>query len=320
MPLRDARQAMREADAIFQSTPLPAVRLRQLRERVVGKLGGQRRRWVLAVAVAGCVATVAAVLLLRPTVSEVEDIQLAAGQRFELSLPRGVAALAAEPTLIHRDHGTLTLMSGKVLFEVERRRAGEVPVRIEVSHGAIEVLGTRFTVAQQVAKGSVTLHEGSIRFAWREGRAQLIEPGHTLEWPARPAYPPIESPREPPVELAPAPATPAPKTTTPRAVTVRKEPRVIQETDAEWLLDEVETLRSRREYIEAVRLLDKGIAGLVTPATRERFSFELGSLLTWQLNDARRACKHWRTHLAVNSSGRYSQQIQRAMEKAQCAR
>jgi transmembrane sensor len=98
-----------------------------------------------------------------------------------------------------------------------------------------------------------------------------------------------------------------------------KEPAVIHETDAQWLLDEVDVLRSRGEYAEAVRLLDKGLAGIVSPATRERFSYELGSILTYQLHDASTACKQWAKHSAAFPDGRYARGVEAAREQLRCA-
>jgi transmembrane sensor len=101
---------------------------------------------------------------------------------------------------------------------------------------------------------------------------------------------------------------------------MHKEPAVIHETDAAWLLDEVAVLRSRGEYAEAVRLLDKGLSGIVLPATRERFSYELGSILTYQLHDADAACRQWAKHEAAFPNGRYARELKSAKEHLKCAR
>ena len=98
----------------------------------------------------------------------------------------------------------------------------------------------------------------------------------------------------------------------------KKEPAVIHETDAQWLLEEVDVLRSRGEYPEAVRLLDKGLGGLVSAATRERFSFELGSILSYQVGDRTRACAHWEKHRAQFRGGRYAREVDAAREKVKC--
>jgi transmembrane sensor len=76
-------------------------------------------------------------------------------------------------------------------------------------------------------------------------------------------------------------------------------------------------LRSRREYEAAARQLRQALR-TQPPATRERLSFELGSLLTYQLRDARRACAHWAWHRGQYAPGRYQAEVQRAMASLQC--
>ncbi len=302
-----ARDALRDADRAFQETLLPAESLARLRRRVLA--GPSRAPW-LVVAAAAAAAVIAAVVLWPQ--ARVEDVSLVRAERyghgrFEIS--------ANAASLLHRDGDELTLMRGDVEVNVQKRRSERV--RLRVSHGFIEVVGTRFTLRQREDGGDVTLHEGVIHFVGA-GDTHVMSPGETYAWPpvalvAPPREPPLEPAREP----EPAPEPPA-STAKPRLKSLRREPAVIREIDAAWLLAEVDTARSRGEYAEAVRLLDKGLAGIVSGSTKERFSFELGSILTWQLADAR-ACKHWQKHAAAFPNGRYAQQIVRAMEKANCA-
>ncbi len=89
-----------------------------------------------------------------------------------------------------------------------------------VSHGAIEILGTPFTVVQEDERGSVTLHEGEILFHDAGG------------------------------------------------------------------------------------------------GTRERFSYELGSILTYQLGDRASACRHWQEHARRYPDGRYQTEVLQAAAHA----
>jgi len=311
MTTRDPREPLREADAAFQTTPLPPQVLARLRRRVFDAPPAPRARWLLAASAVAVIAAVAAWLFFPATT--VEDVRLAAGERYRTP---SVEVLAIQPSRLRRDHAILTIHAGELLVTVAKRTAGEDAVRLQVSHGWIEILGTRFTVEQRADGGRVTLHEGSIRFIAPETE-RTLKPGQVLEWPlARTA----EAQTDPPVPAAvPEPVPPAPpKTKRPAAKSPRVEPAVIRETDARWLLEEVELLRSRGEYVEAVRLLDKGLDGLVSPATRERFSFELGSILTYQQSNATRACAHWTSHRRTFPAGRYEREIRSAMETAQC--
>lgn len=307
-----AREALREADQAFQQTPLPPAALARLRRRV---FDGPSRAPRLVLAAAALVLVAGAALVLWPRGTDVEDVRLGATQRFAHARFEIVASTDA---VIHRDHDALTLLSGDVEVSVAKHPE---PVRLRVSHGDIVVVGTKFTLRQRAQGGDVTLHEGAIHFVSAEG-THVVAVGETFAWPPPPA-PPAEAalPRPEPVpqpEPAPQPAPePRPLLKRSRPSAARAEPAVIRETDAAWLLSEVETCRSRGEYAEAVRLLDKGLAGLVSPATRERFSFELGSILTWQLSDAR-ACAHWASHLGAFPAGRYAREVERAMERAKC--
>ena len=304
-----ARDALREADRAFQETPLPPAELAALRRRV---LAGPSRTPRLVFAVAAAVfVLVAGGLLLWPRGSAVEDVRLVAGQRYTHARFELVAAADAA---IHREHDALTLVSGDVEVSVAKHPE---PVRIHVSHGDVVVVGTKFTLRQRAQGGDVTLHEGAIHFVSTEG-THVVAVGETFVWPPAPpsgAAPPHPEPVPEP-EPAPTPA-PRPLLKKSRPSAARAEPAVIRETDAAWLLSEVDTCRSRGEYAEAVRLLDKGLAGIVSPATRERFSFELGSMLTWQLSDAR-ACAHWASHRLAFPEGRYAREVERAMERAKC--
>lgn len=297
-----AREALREADAAFQQTALPAEVLARMRRRTLA----ERRSgaWLLLVPVAAALLA----FVLWPRV-EVEDVQLAPAQGYA----HGRFSITAQsPTLLHRDHDQLTVKSGDLEVSVAKHAE---PVRIAVSHGAIEVVGTRFTIHQGESSGSVTLHEGVIRFIAADATTTTLAPGETLEWPPAPRA----ARAEPEPEAAPVEPQPQPKAQPkPQPKVTRREPTVIHETDAAWLLEEVDTARSRGEYAEAVRLLDKGLAGIVSAATRERFSFELGSMLTWQLTDPR-ACGHWRAHQAAFPNGRYAREVERAIVRAKCA-
>ncbi len=314
MSPRDPRQPLREADAAFQSTALPPQVLARLRRRIFEKAPSSRLPWLVA-------ATAAAVLLAIAFVTlrargGAEDVRLASGEHYVV----GAAELVAvTPSLLHRDGDQLAIRAGEVQVTVEPRRAGQQPVRIAVSHGTLEVVGTRFTIRQRVDGGTVEVHDGVVRFL-SDRVTREVAAGESLEWPvklaaASPTLVPEATVAEPPAEPTSVPPNPAKKQ---RPRPTRAEPAVIRETDAAWLLEEVDLLRSRREYGEAVRLLDKGLAGIVSARTRERFSFELGSILTYQQGDSTRACRQWKAHEAAFPGGRYAAEVQSAMEKAGC--
>jgi transmembrane sensor len=83
------------------------------------------------------------------------------------------------------------------------------------------------------------------------------------------------------------------------------------------ILRELEVLRGRREFEQAARHLEAAMRKQPA-ATRERLSFELGSLLTYQLKDAQRACAHWARHERQFRRGRYAEAVQRARGTLSC--
>lgn len=71
---------------------------------------------------------------------------------------------------------------GAAMFDITTVLPGEAPTRIAVSHGTIEVLGTRFTIEQTAHGGHVDLFEGRIRFIALDGSSTEIAPGQRYTW------------------------------------------------------------------------------------------------------------------------------------------
>jgi transmembrane sensor len=329
----DLREGLKRAAAeLDAASPRPAMDAR-LRARL-GARPVRAWRWIAV----GAAVPLLALLLLRPWQHE----HTIGG--FAIVNPTQDLAAYADHAVVHVTNGSVTLADrreGLQLFigtpvtlekqapgarivlgtaevAVDKRTHGAAPLRILVSHGAIEVLGTKFLVVQEDGHGRVTLHEGSIRFVALDGRVRMVKPGETLEWPlpaeaavaATPAPAPAPEPAPVPVVTAPAPkhrvATPA--------------PAPIHYVDADDLLRQVDTLRSRGEFAEAVRYLTHGLTRELKPSTRERFSFELGIILTDQMHDSVKACAHWKKHAAAYGEGRYGLEVERASTRAGCAK
>lgn len=281
-------QALREASAAFDAARLPDAAARRIRARLDAPAFP---RWVFGGAFVA-VAAAAAVLVV-------------------FSLPREEArtrVTASRAASYQQLPGALVLRSGSV--EVDTK----VPYAIEVAWGRVEVLGARVTVSVDGEQGSVTVHEGSAMFRASDGRALNLEQGRSLALPlpmppaieAQPAAPvdveepvrPLEPrvPRSPRVVIAPPPALPS----------------------SEALLEELARLRSRGQYDEAVSRLIEALREERHPSTRERLSFELGAILTTQLQDTPRACAHWRNHAREFPSGRYEQEVSVARRQLGC--
>lgn len=283
-----------------QNAQMPDAVDRALRQKLRTPRAEPRRPWVFAVA---AVAAVVLALVLWPRTPVEPDGWLCDGCTLE-DAPRGVTVTAkgrAQTT-------GRRITQGVVEVSVLKVAAASDAIRFEVSHGTIEVRGTRFTVTQQTDGGQVVLHEGSIAFLAPDGRVVLVKPGETLRWPLAPVPPPPPAPRSPDPEPTPEPVAPkkiqkaAP---VPAAVPVAPAPPL----SADPLLAQLAPLRSRGDYAEAARLLEAALNDPYPPATREQLSFELGSILTHHVKSPVRACERWKQHQAAFPNGRYAAQI-----------
>lgn len=199
--------------------------------------------------------------------------------------------------------------------EIDPPRAA--PAAVLVSHGAIEIMGTAFTVVQEPAGGRVALREGSIRFQAADGRVVSLRPGEVLAWPLPPpaplASPTPAAPAPPPALVPRSPAARPPAAFAAPAAAATLPPPAADLA----LLDRIDELRSRRQFESAARALRRAIPVQPEPM-RERLSFELGSLLTHQIGDARRACAHWARHDLRYPDGRYRNEVARARRGLGC--
>ncbi|MGC4119943.1 MAG: FecR domain-containing protein [Myxococcales bacterium] len=221
----------------------------------------------------------------------------------------------AEPSVLRRERAGMRVVAGKVEFKVERQKPGR-SVRVLVSGGAIEVVGTRFTVEQQAEHGRVMLHEGHIRFVAAAGNVRELLAGESLEWPQAP----VPAPTPAPETVAAKPDAGAPVSASPPALRhpVRAPERIgapattVEPDPGPEVFERVGALRSRGQYTEAVQELTVALARPAPRARRERLSYELGSIYSYQLRDHERACAHWQQHEAQFPAGTYAQEIRRS--------
>jgi transmembrane sensor len=240
-------------------------------------------------------------------------VTVAAGEAQLVDAEEGQTLAVQAEAVLRRAQPGAQLLRGTIEVTVAHRTPGQPALRIGVSDGAIEVLGTRFRVEQGASGGRVVLHEGSIRFVATDGRQRLLRPGEELRWPLADEVVP-----EPTVAPAPAPlptpvAPTRPKRTRPAA------PAPVRYVDADDLLRQVDVLRTKADYAEAVRYLTTGLARELRRDSRERFSFELGIILTDQLAEPRRACAQWARHTKEFGAGRYGREVTQAAARAGCS-
>jgi transmembrane sensor len=228
-------------------------------------------------------------------------------------------SLRAQPkTRLKREGSAVRILSGQALVDVNRRPPGTPAAEVLVSGGSIQVLGTRFTVAQKNGSGHVMLHEGKIRFvpADRTALPVLLAPGESLEWPLRASR----------ARAPEAAASPTPGASTQAEPLVANSgnkgsgapPGSASPRSIDALLDRVAVLRSRGQYRQAADELAKAQAQRGSPGA-ESASYELGSILTYQLADRERGCAHWRRHQRQFGGGTFAAEVQRAQAKLGCA-
>lgn len=322
-----AEEAARQAEGI----PLGArrevwARLERLSHRRSTPPARPRRAMTIAAAVAVTVAGFAvAVVALRP-VARLGELEVASrsgdlaarvegglvviegGAATLVDRPSGLSIQTVGPVSLRREAQGVRLARGRIDVTAAHRPPAAAPATIFVSHGAIEVMGTAFTVVQEPTRGQVVLREGAIRFRSTEGAVLSLRPGETLAWPLPPAA------SSPPPTLVPSPA-PARAPAAPRAPVLA--PVTSRPPTDEELLEHVEELRSRGRFEQAARALRRALVGRPNP-TRERLSFELGSLLTHQIADARRACAQWAWHERHFPDGRYQHEVASARAALAC--
>lgn len=213
----------------------------------------------------------------------------------------------------------LIVREGLVMIDVEPVPAGHAPVRVGVTGGSIEVLGTRFVIYEGVVGGEVELLEGKIRLAREDGQVQELQPGDRARW-SRPTRTPEETEEtpvvEPDVESADAPE-PAPEPTPRRGERPPPEPSVSQDALNHTLV-EVARLREGGRYRQALAQLRQLRRTTELPRRlAEVVSFEEGSLLE-AAGSTDQACAHWIDHRRRFRKGRYRTEVSRHLEALGC--
>jgi transmembrane sensor len=329
---RDFDVELRAEEASRQAEGIPAGARRsvwaRLERTMTGGRKGERGRW-RAMTLAGVTAVAAigvVVAVMRPA-ARLGDLDVARrssdlaahvdagvvaierGSATLVDRPSGLTIETVGPVSLRREAHGVRLVRGRIDVTAAHRPPAIAPATVLISHGAIEVMGTAFTVVQDRAGGQVALRDGNIRFRAGDGTVVSLRPGETLAWPLPPTAPPPASLPPPPTPL-PA-STPAPARA-PTSASAGARPAA-----DEALLDHVEELRSRRQFEQAARALRRALSVQPNPM-REQMSFELGSLLTHQIRDARRACAQWAWHDRHFPDGRYQHEVAGARNALAC--
>jgi FecR-like protein len=224
-----------------------------------------------------------------------ETLSIPAGCRVRLREP-ALAIEAWQPTRLAAARNGVRVLEGELLFAVEPVGVDQPRARVEVSGGAIEVIGTRFAVVQHKGGGHVDLLEGSIAFVDGRGQTHAIEQGRRAHWSAEGLVTP-----------------PGPHTVSPRA----SGPRTTGSDALDATLEQVAGLRRAERWREAVELLHDARRGLGDGAGAEILSYEEGTLRAHD-EDATAMCAYWRGHLARFGDGDHAPSARSQLARAGC--
>jgi hypothetical protein len=235
--------------------------------------------------------------------------------------PRSGATLTVTRpgTLRHEKRG-LRVVSGRVDLDVDKRLAGAEPMRVLVSHGEIEVRGTRFSVDQlEGGGGAALLLEGRIVFRADDGREVVLLPGQSVAWPLPPPPPqaPPEKKDDESFEAQPDQDVLAPLPVGPDAgwADWSAHDRLLR---AHTLLERIPKLRAQGRFVQAADELESAMKQDLPAPARERLSFELIDILANELWDNPRACRFVKDHAWRYPAGRYEDEIVRIREELNC--
>ena len=78
------------------------------------------------------------------------------------------------------------------------------------------------------------------------------------------------------------------------------------------------SLRSRGQYDAAAKALEASLTEGYGDETRERLSFELVSILAYQVRDSGRACEALRRHVAAFGATRYADALEQVRGQTAC--
>ena len=329
------RQALDDADRALAAIELSPARDRAIRAALAAP---RRMRWhVPVLAFAGALAVTAAIVIAlwpapAPTLTAFDPHLPALDWRIDDNVIEVLAPThafdaagfgritAARGARFVREPGGVRVVAGHVEFQITHR--AHAPAYVYVSHGTIAVMGTRFTVVQHAGGGTVTLHEGKIRFSAGDRTVELA-PGQSLAWPLpppqdRPAAIKTAVHAAHVAEPAPHAAEPAPHAAEPAPHAAPATPAAPHAYDIDSLLGELATLRARGRYADAVAFLERTLAEPLPAETLERLSYELGAIETYQLARRDAACRQWHVHRERFPHGRYGDEIEAAVRRLGC--
>ncbi|MFT3837995.1 MAG: FecR domain-containing protein [Myxococcaceae bacterium] len=332
---------LREAEVSLSDETLRDERSRQIwRQLQLKRAGAASKRPVkllaLGLATALLVFGVIAWRVFWPGASEVAGMTVAnRSVGFEPVLADGVMSVTSgEATLLEkslrlqvhvgkgarlkREAGGLRVVSGEASFVADKRLPTETPARVLVSGGAIEVIGTRFTVKQEGDSGELVLYEGVVRFVVSDGRIVTVLPGEAFRWPV-PPEPPLNVPRPPePPMVEPQADLETDAGVSPSPLPPSDSQTVVPKSADDWsvhdrllrarvVLEEVPRLREAGKSRQALFRIRNALAHDLPSTTREQLVTWEAEILEDDLDQPTEACRTWREYMWLFPGGRFEE-------------
>ena len=296
------------------ATPSLLQRAQRRRER------GPRRAWIGVAAAAAALLLGVAMWPREPARSvpscatALADgfLQLSAGCEAQ-ALNDQVEIEARSAAMMRVTGGNLYVELGTVELDVD---APSGPIHVVTKGGVIEVIGTRFVVAQGDRSGHVEMLDGAIRFHALDGTVTLLGAGERLVWP-----PPRFAARPP----APAatPATPAaPARSDAEASAAQRRPQLETrkpKAKPKPTLADLSALRAQGRYHEALRIAEALLRRTSSRRTRQVIHYEAGTIIQDLIRDASWACRYWNEHRRRYPNGRYAADVDRRRARMGCS-
>jgi FecR protein len=341
---------LREADEMLGKIPVPHQLTQRLRwsvmRRAAARTTKRRRPAGRMFVFAPLMITIAAVTAVFLMSMVVWVVRRSAVARCVTWHPGGAMSLQGScaldlPTMRIESDGAaqlretgdgVRLLEGTVLFSVLPVAQGHPPVRVWVSGGTIDVLGTQFRVAHTKSGGSIHLIEGTVRFTFPNGDVSLMHAGETLSWGPEDTKPSSASARRArpvaPGEVGSGTPESEPFVDRKRLETgvdlhlaEQKEGGSGDNNPPLESLQEVGDPPSTPDVMRRFEALRREARYTETELLRQQLepvSFELGNALQRQHAPSNRICNHWRWHLGHFPSGVYNGSIRDKMAKLSC--
>ncbi|MGH1342785.1 MAG: FecR domain-containing protein [Nannocystales bacterium] len=218
----------------------------------------------------------------------------------------GVQVQVVDAATLRGNGARVELAAGAADFNVAPRVAGERPFVVQTPAVAIQVTGTRFSLAQDIDRGTLEMHEGHVQLVVTASDHQRqVVAGETLHWVREASGFRLETASDTGTSSSPeAASSPQPAK------------RRGHKPDVDSVVRRVEALRGAGEFSEATRVITRALPSL-RRRDRAVLSFELGELIE-RSRGTEAACAHWRAYLREFPKSRYTSLVLGERARLRC--